>query len=77
MQRAEKEGSSECKGRWGVVEADMQDVMRLRYMSYSTEKAYLMWLRAFEGFIAEKMPADVTTADMQNILSYLAVERQN
>lgn len=71
-----KEGSSENKGKWSVVETNVQNAMRLRHMSYSTEKTYLMWLRSFYGFIAGKNPDDLTVADMQQFLSYLAVERR-
>ncbi|MBI5675779.1 MAG: integron integrase [Nitrospirae bacterium] len=50
--------------------------MRLRHMSYSTEKTYLLWLRSFAGFIAEKIPDDMAVADIQKYLSYLAVDRK-
>ncbi|MCL5420957.1 MAG: integron integrase, partial [Nitrospirae bacterium] len=53
-----------------------RNALRLRHMSYSTEKTYLMWLRSFTGFIAGKTPDDLTVADMQQFLSYLAVERK-
>ncbi len=51
LQKSAKEESSESKEKWGVVEANMQNAMRLRHMSYRTEKTYLMWLRSFCRFI--------------------------
>jgi len=76
LQLSVKEASCENKGKWSIVEANTQNAMRLRHMSYSTEKAYLMWLRSFYGFIGGKNPDDLTVADMQQFLSYLAVERK-
>jgi len=42
LQIAAKEESFENKEKWGFVEANMRNAMRLRHMSYSTEKTYLM-----------------------------------
>lgn len=76
LQGSAKEVSLESKEKWGVVEANTQNAMRLRHMSFSTEKTYLMWLRSFYGFFSGKNPDDLTAVDMQQFLSYLAVERQ-
>jgi integron integrase len=71
-----KDGRLENKEKWSIVETKAHNAMRLRHMSYSTEKTYLMWLRSFCGFIAGKNPDDLTAADMQQFLSYLAIERK-
>ncbi|MEW6676138.1 MAG: integron integrase [Nitrospirota bacterium] len=71
-----KEESLENKEKWSIVETKAQNAIRLRHMSYSTEKTYLMWLRSFYGFIGGKNPDDLAVADMQQFLSYLAVERK-
>ena len=76
LQGSAKEESLESKEKWGVVEANTRNAMRLRHMSYSTEKTYLMWLRSFYGFLSGKCPDDLTAEDMQRFLSYLAVERK-
>lgn len=71
-----KEGAPVNREKWGVVEANARDAMRLRHMSYSTEKTYITWLRSFTGCVKDKTPEDVKVADMQQFLSYLAVERK-
>lgn len=65
LQRSAKEESLESKEKWGVVEANTRNAMRLRHMSYSTEKTYLMWLRSFYGFLSGKCPDDLTAEDMR------------
>jgi hypothetical protein len=45
-------------------------------MAYSTEKTYLMCLRSFHGFISGKNPDTPAVSDIQQFLSYLAVERK-
>lgn len=76
LQTSAEEDSLENKEKWGIIEANTQNAMRLRHMSYSTEKTYLMWLRSFYGFISGKSPDELTAADMQRFLSYLAVKRK-
>ena len=76
LQMPANEKSLKDKEKWSVVEANAQNAMRLKHMSYSTEKTYLMWLRSFYGFISGKNPDKLTVSDMQQFLSYLAVERK-
>ena len=54
----------------------MRKALRLRQKSLSTERTYLMWVRRFQGFIGEKSPAGLTGRDVQDFLSYLAVEKK-
>lgn len=61
---------------WKALEAKMQEALRLRHMSYSTEKTYLVWLRGFRAFVKEKDPAVLEGRDLQDYLSHLAVERK-
>ena len=76
LQTSAKEKPRENEVEWDAVETKTRNALRLKHMSYSTEKTYLLWLRSFAGFIAEKKPDDINVADMQRFLSYLAVERQ-
>jgi integron integrase len=76
FQVSAKDDFQENKKKWGVVKTNTQKALRLRHMSYSTEKTYLMWLRSFYGFATDKIPDDLTVADIQSFLSYLAVERK-
>lgn len=58
------------------VEEKMRKVLRLRQRSYSTEKTYLTWIRSFLSFIKGKPQDDINGWDLQDFLSYLAVERK-
>ena len=62
-------------GAWASLEARTREALRLRQRSYSTEKTYLAWLRAFRKFVDGKGPSGIDSADIQRFLSYLAVER--
>lgn len=64
------------KGLWATVEEKAHSGLRLRHRSYSTEKTYISWIRAFRDYVGEKSPSDLAIADMQEFLSYLAVERR-
>ncbi|MEP9410653.1 MAG: integron integrase [Candidatus Brocadia sp.] len=52
------------------------EVLRLRHRSYSTEKSYIAWLRSFRGFVHDKKPSQLTSKDIQDFLSSLAVDRK-
>ena len=64
------------KNEWPALEARMRQALRLKQRSYSTEKTYSTWLRAFRQFVKERDAANLTAADIQNFLSSLAVERR-
>jgi len=64
------------KNEWPALEARMRQALRLKQRSYSTEKTYITWLRAFRQFVKERDAANLTAADIQNFLSSLAVERR-
>ena len=68
--------SPEIKNEWNLLETRSREALRLRHRSYSTEKTYIAWLRAFRGFAQEKKPSQLTGEDIQNFLSSLAVERK-
>ncbi len=61
---------------WVSLEARARQAFRVRQRALSTEKTYLYWLRAFRKFLNSKDPADITAADIQRFLGYLAVERR-
>jgi integron integrase len=50
--------------------------MRLKHLSYRTEKSYLSWIVQFRSFVRSKDCAALTEDDLKNFLSYLAVERR-
>ena len=51
---------------------------QIRYMHYSirTEQAYVHWVRAFVRFHQLRHPTDLSSADVQAFLTWLAAERQ-
>jgi integron integrase len=79
LSRKQKGPSSESGGSdgdWLTAEEKMRTAMRLRHLAYSTEKTYLLWLRSFRTFVKEKDPAQLSANDLQDFLSYLAVEKK-
>jgi integron integrase len=61
---------------WKAVEEKTIEDIRLRHRSYSTEKTYILWLRQFQGFVKSKDLKELYGKDLQDFLSYLAVERK-
>jgi integron integrase len=61
---------------WANLEARTREALRIRQRSYSTEKTYLAWFRAFRKFAGDQDPSEIGGADIQRFLSYLAVERR-
>ncbi len=61
---------------WAWAEAETRKALRVRHRSLSTQKSYLMWLRRFRGFANSKRPGDLDAGDLQDFLSYLAVEKK-
>ena len=61
---------------WKAVEEKTIEAIRLRHRSYNTEKTYISWLRQFQGFVNSKELKALNGKDLQEFLSYLAVERK-
>ncbi len=61
---------------WQKLEEETRKVLRRKHLAINTEKAYVAWLRSFTGFVGSKTPDQISTDDMQQFLSYLAVERK-
>ncbi len=61
---------------WKAVEEKMIEAIRLRHRSYSTEKTYIAWFRQFQRFVKSKDLNSLGAKDIQDFLSYLAVERK-
>ena len=68
--------SAELINDWKAVEEKTIEAIRLRHRSYSTEKTYIAWLRQFQGFVKSKDLKELNGKDLQDFLSYLAVERK-
>jgi len=50
--------------------------MRLKHLSYRTEKTYLAWIARFLAFASPLEPRALTEEHLKHYLSYLAVERK-
>lgn len=52
----EKKDKAELDQAWSTIETKMREILRLKQRSYSTEKTYIGWLRAFRGQFGDKTP---------------------
>ncbi|BBO16950.1 integron integrase [Candidatus Brocadia pituitae] len=68
--------SAESENEWNLLETQTREALRLRHRSYSTEKTYIAWLRSFRGYVYDIKPSQLTSGNIQDFLSYLAVERK-
>ena len=66
----------ETHEEWKFAAKEMRRILRLRHRAYRTEKTYITWLRNFCAYVNKKSPVDLTNKDVENYLSYLAVERK-
>ena len=71
-----KKEAGDHEKEWAWATEETRRALRLRHRSLSTEKSYLMWLRRFRDFTNSKRPADLEASDLQDFLSYLAVEKK-
>ncbi len=53
-----------------------REKMRTRHMAYRTEQAYLQWIRRYIAFHQRRHPRDLGAAEVEQFLTYLAVERK-
>ena len=51
-------------------------MLRLKHFSYRTETSYVAWIKRLREFVRGKNPYLLVSQDVQNFLSYLAVERK-
>jgi integron integrase len=61
---------------WDTIEDRVTRLMRLKHLSFRTEKSYLSWIVRFKSYVHEKECIALTEQDLKNFLSYLAVERK-
>jgi hypothetical protein len=59
---------------WDVVLAAVADEIKVRHYSRRTLKTYATWSRHFQRFLKNKPPAELSTADVKEYLTYLAVK---
>jgi integron integrase len=62
-----------AQGR-GLLEV-AREQMRVRHLSYETEKCYLQWMRRFIRFHGRRHPREMGAPEVQAFLTHLAVKR--
>ncbi|SDN90091.1 integron integrase [Desulfonauticus submarinus] len=61
---------------WEQFEENMIKVLRLKHFSYRTERTYLAWIRRLKIFVEGKSPYLLNSKDVQDFLSWLAIEKK-
>lgn len=59
---------------WDAVLATMAGEIKVRHYSRKTLKTYALWSRQFQRFLKNKPPHELTTADVKEYLTFLAVK---
>ena len=76
LQQEQPDAPAQTSVAWQQLEETARERLRLKHRSYSTEKNYIGWLRAFRGFCRDLSPQELTSHHVQEFLSHLAVERK-
>ncbi len=66
----EKSDSSE----WDELIGKLADEIKVRHYSRKTLKTYALWSRQFQRFLKNKHPEELSTADVKEYLTHLAVK---
>jgi hypothetical protein len=61
---------------WPGLEDEVVRIIRLKHLSYRTEKSYLSWMRRFRVYVHSKPCRELEEQDLKDYLSFLAVERK-
>jgi site-specific recombinase XerD len=59
---------------WDAVLETMAAEIKVRHYSRKTLKTYANWSRCFQRFLKDKMPAELTTNDVKEYLTFMAVK---
>ena len=59
---------------WDKVIAELASEIKTRHYSPKTLKAYALWARQFQKFLRNKPPHELSSADVKEYLTYLAVK---
>ena len=59
---------------WDKVMESMTDEIKVRHYSRKTLKTYANWSRNFQRFLKNKRPEELSTVDVKEYLTYLAVK---
>jgi integron integrase len=61
---------------WYGLENEVVRIIRLKHLSYRTEKSYVSWMRRFKVFVHSKPCRELEEQDLKDFLSFLAVEKK-
>ena len=61
---------------WVPEYNDLNAEIKIRHYSKSTLRTYTTWVRQFQGFTQSKDPKLLSTSDVKEFLTYLAVEKK-
>jgi len=70
-----KNSNNNLPEAWLKLKQKNIEAMRLKHLSYRTEQSYMKWFNDFRKFVNEKNPEDLNENDIQEFLTYLAIER--
>lgn len=59
---------------WDTIIERMADEIRVRHYSRKTLKTYAKWSRSFQRFLKNKPPEELSSADVKDYLTFLAVK---
>lgn len=59
---------------WDELIGKLADEIKVRHYSRKTLKTYALWSRQFQKFLKSKSPAELTSADVKEYLTWLAVK---
>ena len=62
--------------KWNVALNDLANEIKVRHYSPKTLKSYSTWVRKLKNFCKGKDPAELSTADVKDFLTFLAVEQK-
>ena len=63
-------------GEWNTLLNETRNIIRLKHLSYSTEKIYLNWLKKFRNYLKSKPVNKIVQDDIKSYISSLAVDRK-
>lgn len=63
-----------CSPEWDEVLARLAGEIKVRHYSRKTLKTYAKWSRQFQRFLKNKSPAELSTDDVKEYLTHLAVK---
>lgn len=63
-----------CSPEWDELIDKLADEIKVRHYSRKTLKTYAHWSRQFQRFLKNKTPQELSTADVKEYLTYLAVK---